>query len=280
MTVQELLTIIREDYLDDSAESYLWSDAQLLRYLAEAEHQACNRANLIYDDTTPEIARISLINNKATYPISQLINVVESANIDGTACIKLAFHELERTRPSWRTESGITNKTVNYIIRGRSIRLVPYPTASIDATFIQATAPTSGMVANDTWYNTTDELLYKYVSSTWTATANASLGVLTLEVYRNPMERISSTSSEFEIPEEYQRDLIYWVLHEAYKKQDADTFSQEKSDYYLARFIQVFGDYVPAKVRVNQMENPRSITIRPFGYESATTQILEDDDWP
>lgn len=37
---------------DDAVEPYLWDDATVLSWLAEAEREACVRAKLIYDDTS------------------------------------------------------------------------------------------------------------------------------------------------------------------------------------------------------------------------------------
>lgn len=100
-----------------------------------------------------------------------------------------------------------------------------------------------------------------------------------MEVFRLPAADVTASDYVPEIPEEYHRDLIYWVLHEAYKKQDADTFQQEKADYYLARFTEVFGEYIPAEVRLNQMEQDRSLTLRPVAYTTKLTQTSDDDDW-
>lgn len=101
--------------------------------------------------------------------------------------------------------------------------------------------------------------------------------VVSLEVYRLPDEDITSTCQEFEIPEENHRDLIYWVLHECYKKQDADSFNQEKSDYYLERFNEVFGEPVSAKVRQHQFESPRTLSFTPSSYFKPSE--VSDTDW-
>ena len=97
-----------------------------------------------------------------------------------------------------------------------------------------------------------------------------------LEVFRLPDEDITSTGQEPEIPEEFHRDLIYWVLHECYKKQDADTYNQERSDYFLNRFNQIFGEPVSAKVRQHQFESPRSLVFRLTSYFKKTTSTAQD----
>jgi len=99
-----------------------------------------------------------------------------------------------------------------------------------------------------------------------------------LEVYRLPDVALDGLASEPEIPEEFHRDLIYWVLHEAYKKQDSDMFNQERSDYFLGRFTEVFGEYISAEVRLNQNQQRKSLHLRPTKYTTKMS-TSSDDDW-
>lgn len=280
MLASQLITIIREDYLNDTVADYCWSDAFLLRSLAEAERQACNRSKLIFDDTTSAYTQIALKNGTTTYSLSPKVNYLEAVRFEGKAVTQKSKSELERVTADWRSQTGMKGKPVEYVVRGRTIRFIPSPDASKDATFIQASAPASGMVTNDTWWDTANSLLYIYTSGTWTLSATATIGTVNLEVFRSPDNDAPTTSYEPEIAEEYQRDLIYWILHEAYKKRDIDAFDQEKSDYFLARFTEVFGEYVPADVRLNQMEENPVLTARPIAYNSNLTRSsVSDDDW-
>jgi len=271
-TITSLIDIVRTDYLDDAIASYLWSDAFMYRSFCEAERQACNRANLIFDDTIT----INLTDGVSSYALSQKINVLQYVGIGGVQATHKSQEELERTTPAWRTKTGITSETPQYVIRGRTIRFIPTPTASLDATYIQDTAPTDG-TDGDTWYDTTTSTLYKQISSAWVATPAATLATATLEVYRNPTADTVTGSYEPEIPDENNRDLIYWVLHEAYSKQDADTEKQSKSQYYLQRFTDIFGEYVPAKVRINQLEQDKTLTFRPIAYTKPF--LANSDEW-
>jgi hypothetical protein len=236
MQAKTLIATAREDYLEDTnPASYLWSDASLLRKCSEAERQACNRANLLYDDTTRQYTQILLRNGISTYALDSKLTVIENIFFDGNFVIKRSKYALDAENPDWRTDSGMTGKTVYAVVQGRSIRFAPMPDLA-DAG--------------------------KYVS---------------LEVFRLPDSEITSTSQEFEIPEENHRDLIYWVLHECYKKQDEDTFNQEKSDYYLARFDQIFGPPVSARVRQHQFESPTVLQLTPKPQSSEL--FATDTDW-
>lgn len=94
-------------------------------------------------------------------------------------------------------------------------------------------------------------------------TAEDAGKIIYLEVYRFPDQEIRSDNQSFEIPDENHRDLIWWVLHECYKKQDSDTFDQERSNQHLLRFNEIFGEPIPAAVRQHQFESPGSLFIHP-----------------
>ncbi len=237
MLASAFITTLREDYLADTATPYLWDDGSLLRKLTEAERQVCNRADLIYDDSTLAYTRITLVSGQASYSIDPLVTVVENILFAGNYVIKKSKEDMDALSATWRTDTGMAGKTVYAVIAGRKLRFSPLPDA-------------------------TDAGGYVY-----------------LETYRLPADAITSTSQEPEIPEENHRDLIYWVLHECYKKQDADTFNQEKSDYFLARFNQIFGEPVSAKVRQHQFESPRSLILAPSSYTKKSMAGVDDDNW-
>lgn len=238
MQISELLEAARNDYLDDKTAEFLWTSPAMLRYFTEAERQACNRADLIYDDVTPQYTQIKLVAGQASYKFHSKITVIERFIWNGLPLPKYTKDELDVKQPTWRTDIGLINKSPSVLVQGHTIRIVPSPVSE-------------------------DILLAPN---------------LLLETYRLPAVDITDFAQEPEIPCEYHRDLIYWVLHEAYKKQDADTFNQEKSDYYLARFTEVFGPVVPARVRQHQFETDRSLQIQPFAYTRKLTHA-DSEDW-
>jgi hypothetical protein len=101
---------------------------------------------------------------------------------------------------------------------------------------------------------------------------------LTIEGYRLPLESTVDAGYEPEIPEAYHHDLIYWVLHEAYKKQDADTYGQEKTNDYLNRFNMTFGLPLSAGALANRLEQPKTLSFTPAAYVSHAVED-EDEDW-
>jgi len=235
MLASDIILQVREDFTEDNISSkYEWSDASLLRKLTEAERQACNRANLIYDDSTPDYTQIILIEGQSSYTLNHKITVLENVIYDGNIISKKTKDELDRITPTWRTDTGLIDNTFHYIVSGKTIRFSRIPDATDDGTTVY------------------------------------------LEVYRLPDEDITSLSQEPEIPAEFHRDLIYWVLHECYSKKDVEVFDPQKALEYLTLFTMVFGEVKSAKIRQHLFESPRSLIARP-----ATSSSLDnvDNDW-
>lgn len=237
MNVGELKTIIREDYLDDAVATYLWSDTFILRSLNHAERQACNRMDLLYDDSTAAYTQVTLADGTATYAIDAKVNRIENVLFENKLVTHKSKEEMERLDPNWRTQQGMTGNVVFHVMRGRNMMFYPYPDSDDDAKTVY------------------------------------------LEVYRNPANDLVADNSIPEIAEENHYDLIYWVLHEAWSKHDSDVNDGNLSAFYLAKFNEVFGERISAEVRINQFQQPQSLTLRSFGYDANLTQSTVDSEW-
>ena len=245
MEISDLITIIREDYLDDTfsgwesatdlekEDQFLWSDKALFRYLTEAQRQACNRSDFLFDDST---FYVTLVAGSPSYSISASITRIEQVSLYGKTVAHKSKIQLESEHPGWRTDSGISGKAASYVIRGRKLRIYPIPDA-VDAGEI-----------------------------------------ISLDTYRLPLESIISTSDELEIPEEYHRDLIWWVLHEAFSKQDADSYDKDKSLRYLAQFDQVFGPVIDSRVRLHQLQEDKYAQFTAIDYNKGARLNTKESD--
>ena len=60
MTVAEFIERFRLEMADNAA-PYLWSDEEIVAYLNEAVDEACIRASLIEDSTTPVVCVLPLV---------------------------------------------------------------------------------------------------------------------------------------------------------------------------------------------------------------------------
>jgi len=102
--------------------------------------------------------------------------------------------------------------------------------------------------------------------------------VLSIDAFHIPLEDITSTGDELEIPDEYHRDLIWWVLYEAYSKQDADGYDRDKGLMYLKQFNQAFGEYIPSEVRLNQLQEDASAHLIPAPYDGSNSLNSDNPD--
>lgn len=234
MEISELITIIREDYLDDTfsgwetastaekLDQFLWPDAALYRYITEAQRQACNRTDFLFSDSD---FSVTLVAGSPTYQLNKKITFIEQVTFDGTTNVThKSKAQFQTDNPTWRTDSGISDLPPEYTMRGHKLRIYPIPDAG-DAGKI-----------------------------------------LSIDAYHLPLDVIASDSDDLSIPDEYHRDLIWWVLYEAYSKQDAEGYDRDKGLMYLKQFNLAFGEYIPSEVRLNQLQEDASATIRPIAY--------------
>lgn len=108
MTLAQLIAQFRSD-VDDAVATYLFSDADIIIWLNEAEEEAALRARLIFDATTTAVCSITVTAGTNTYALSELVFVIERASFLATGetePVKLYLRDrfsLDRTRPDWRT---------------------------------------------------------------------------------------------------------------------------------------------------------------------------------
>jgi len=225
MLVGELITRLREDYLDDTLgvdeNDSLVSEKALIRFAREAQDQACRRHELIYDDTTAAVATITIVAGTEEYLIHTRITRLIRVSHNGLDLKKITEREMEPDDPLWRQRDNAT--PTHYYVRDRRIHLYPVPDADAvtDASTIQ------------------------------------------LAVYRKPINNILSKANSFEIFEESQDDLIYWMLYRVYNLRDEDINNPTDAAMYLNLFEEVYGPVIPIDVRTHQLESPIVQTLRP-----------------
>lgn len=114
--------------LDDVSEQPLWQTTQLLSYLWEAQIEACVRANLIWDATSP-LCAISVAAGAASVAVDQSITRINFVGWDdGTAVREIGFHdERDTAGSSWRQATGIPSAV---IAEPNVLRPYPRPAAA------------------------------------------------------------------------------------------------------------------------------------------------------
>ena len=95
---------------DDTLEPYLYSQADVFRWATEAEIEACTRAKLIYDTTSPFLS-ISVVAGQADYTLDARIDRIDDASFTPTGTprklgLRLEGADFIRSQSDWRNRTG------------------------------------------------------------------------------------------------------------------------------------------------------------------------------
>lgn len=236
MTADELILICRTDYLAvdsahfDGEDDATTSESFMIRSLNEAQRQACNRMNLIYDDTSAATS-ITLSDGTAVYSIDPKVVYVEDMRFDDLPVKLVTKEEVDRLLPNWRTLTGMTGKCVYATRRDRNLRFIPAPDAGDDGKTVEIecwrmplaseemTALTDSPIISEQYHH---DLVY------W--------------VLYQMFLRLSGVESK-----------LYGMAQE-----------------YRRMFDEAFGNFISSEVRFNQDESPKILTLRPASYTGSS----------
>ncbi len=108
MTVKEMIAALR-DILGDEDLAYRYQDSALLRYLNDAEDQACRRAYLIMDANTASICAFSVSVSVASYLFHSKILQVKRFAIDSTTVpiTQMTRDRMDEQNVGWVSLTGL-----------------------------------------------------------------------------------------------------------------------------------------------------------------------------
>ncbi len=112
----------------DNSTPPLWSDAEILGYLNDALNEACERALLLEDRTTPACCAIALVAGTDTYLLHASVIKVKRVSFRGRALTESSVEAEDRRDANWE---GRTGEPQRYILTDGQLRLVPTPNASV-----------------------------------------------------------------------------------------------------------------------------------------------------
>jgi len=144
MTFAEIEASVRLTLDDNSTDDNLWTQAEILEYAQDAENEACERANLIIDNTSA-LTDIAVNTSTGTYGIAVTIITIESIKMSlGTSpLIETTERVLDLTESSWRTNTGTPRSYVK--TPTNNIVLYPIPIVADTANMTVTRFPTSPM---------------------------------------------------------------------------------------------------------------------------------------
>jgi hypothetical protein len=196
---------------DDLAAGLLWSRAEWIEFANDAQSEACRRARLLVDSTTPAVCSITLVDGTPTYDLHDSIIFVRRVrlleSVDGTALSILKrrhSNDLDGSAgPGWQEEVGQPRMWVPDL---DDHKFRPYPIPDTDDWEVSLTVHRTALVP----------------------TAN--------ETY--PME---DGDDEPEIRRRHHLGLVNWMLYRAYSKQDSQCYNPKAAAMFLADFEAEFG---------------------------------------
>lgn len=202
MNLLQLRTLARQRLNDVTTSPLLWSDDELNSYINQAIVEAAIRSRCLVDSTTADCCEIDVVAGTADYLLNPVVFEVKRV-FDATNKRIICRKGFNdlNFRPDWQSVSG---KPKLYML---------------DLNNLQGETGTQL-----TLYPNPDENL-----------------TLNLTVYRVPLADLADDEDVPEISVLFHADLIHWVCHLAYMKQDADTLDVGKSLQFQAQFAECFG---------------------------------------
>lgn len=205
MTLDELETQFRSD-VDDAVEPYLWSSTEFFRWLDDAQNEFCRRAYGI-PDASSSITELSVTTDEPFADVSSKILKYRRAALRSTGK-PLAIRNFEDMDSPAPDTDDYGNQSV-------------WAAATLLTT---ATGPVHTMVIG------MEENKVRWVN------VPAVNDIVDVWVYRLPLKSVAGGSNKLEIQEQHHLNLLDWVKHRAYNKQDAETYDAVKAKDFFAKF--------------------------------------------
>jgi len=199
MTPKELLDLFRKE-VDDTAEPYLWSDEEFYYYVNEAQELHVRLIGGIADRRSP-LTKVSYKSGNQFKEYDERILRIKGA-FDESNNI-LTIRNLDNFESAYLEDDY--GQRLNIGLEDGRTGAIKYLITDVEAEEFQ-------------FYPIPDHD-----------------GWIRLYVYRLPLEKVT-TSSEFEISSFHHMNLLNWVKHKAYLKQDVETFDLSKAADFRAAF--------------------------------------------
>jgi hypothetical protein len=195
MNTTDLYDLFREDVVD-LAKPYLWSDREVFSYMDDAQKMFSRLGVGIGDVTTTAVVEVPIVVGQEYSPIHKSILTIRQARLKST-----------------NREIALKN-----LLDAGSANYDDYGNIFCSSTEHRP-GPVRGMVIGE-----------EYNKVRWVGIPQEA-DTAVIAVCRLPLQTITEDSEgiEFEIREEHQRTLLYWMKSLAYSKQDAETFDRAKA---------------------------------------------------
>lgn len=130
MQLTDLITLFRQE-ADDTVEPYLWSDDELLDYANDAEQEACRRARLLVDSSTPAVCAVAVTAGDLLCALDARVIFVRRARFAGGRPLqRLTMQDMEDRNPYWLDAQASTPTVFVPDYETGKLALYPPPAAA------------------------------------------------------------------------------------------------------------------------------------------------------
>ena len=128
MQLIQMLEIIRGE-LNDAQEPYLRHDSELVNYLNLAVQEACERALLIEDRSTPAVCQVAVQAGLDAYNLHPSVLKVKRATYEGRLLTETNVEAMDTESGNWEARTGQPTRFIlEAPVGGRTARLLLVPT--------------------------------------------------------------------------------------------------------------------------------------------------------
>lgn len=223
MKLGELLLELREGILNDRTDrvdgtsDYLWTDAQLVRYIDEAQRRFAVQGFVLRDGSTPEVTEITLVEGQSEYPMHESVLAVITA--------RLSTRELDLPRVGHAVLAGYRLPT--------PVRYDPTPFSSLPSGLPAAFSTDERLDADDSGSLSRVTLRVYPVPD---ATADGQ--VVKTRVVRKPLDtlRVDDLHATPEIPADHHIEMLDWAAYLALRVVDDDAGNPKRAGEFAQSF--------------------------------------------
>ena len=203
----------------------LWSNREVVSYANQAEVEFCIRQPILDRGTTPSITQITVTAGTERYPYAAQILAIKAAKFVDDSGVeydldKRTVAQMDDNHHGWDTEGSAGNQGI--------------PTCYVEDADHRAV---------------------------WLYPVPSSGGTIHMMVDRLPARQMQWKNRHNDAPEidpQHHYDLLDWMLHRAYLKNDADTMDASRSKEFGIAFTAKVGDRPSARLqRVRRQERNR-----------------------
>ena len=206
MLVSELYDLFRSD-LDDAAQPYLWTDAEVYLYMDDAYKQFVKRIGGISDETSA-LTLVDVVPGQSYAEVSPRILKFELATL-------------------------VSNQNTLKIVNKQDMNNIVYADYGTTRA-VSSNSPGRVLFVVVGIERTARAGKVKWVQQPIVADS------VQFSVKRLPLDDISETMQDFdfyEIQDHHHQHLLAWMKHRAYGKQDAESFDKSRRDEYRQEFV-------------------------------------------